>query len=119
MARDGQDIAVAQDEAGKTPCDCCGKTTLRITGDPCHADDRIAFHRIRLTEAHPDMMPRFSIGTGDRSKGAARTEPTGFSLLGLAAEGVKAVTLNHADSPAPHLALLDTILPKDDKDFPT
>ncbi len=66
-------ITLKERAVTQSPCDCCGNTTFRVTGD-LH-DDRgwLAFYSVRHTPTHPDQPSAFTLGYGDWTEAAPTT----------------------------------------------
>lgn len=111
-----------------TSCDCCGGTTLRLTGDLRDAAGWLAFYSVRYTPTHPDPMAEFTLGYGDWTAEAPRDRRWVFGAtwsvshrafmlrdLSAAPTTVDAIHLDRADilgTPfaADAFAMLDAVL---------
>ena len=124
-------IDVRKDGLEKTPCDCCGKTTLVIEGDLYRQDAWIGFYWVRMAEGHPEQLPTFHIGTGNWAE-EARSEDRwviaveyskdaeGFRAIDVPNDGSTATFLKRdewisTDFASEAVAILDAIYMKDDR----
>ena len=131
MSLNWEELIVQTDGLNKTPCDCCGTTTLEYLGDLYHGEDWVAFYWVRMTEGHPDSLPQFWLGMGNWSEGTDKTEKwifgaeysrqhQGFMLMDLARDSDLATYLDRddiigTDFAEEGFAMLDAIILKDDR----
>ncbi len=131
MTLNWTDITLQTDGLEKTPCDCCGATTIEYRGDLHHKDDWIAFYWVRLSEGHPEALPIFHIGTGNWAEGSKKDErrifgseynpeSEGFRIMDLSKESDLAIWLDRkdvvdTDFAQSAFAMLDAIFMRDER----
>lgn len=131
MTLNWEEIAVQPNGLEKTPCDCCGKTTIEYRGDLYHKEDWMAFYWVRMSEAHPEALPTFHIGTGNWAQGAKKDKrwifgseydikSQGFRIMDLAKGSDLATWLDRKDVIGTDFAqqafsMLDAIFMRDER----
>ncbi|MEP5630362.1 MAG: hypothetical protein ABJP79_00615 [Tateyamaria sp.] len=131
MTQVWEQITVLEGDHEQIPCDCCGKTTTKISGDIEGPNGWLGFYFVRFSGAHPEHPAVFRIATGDWSDGALAENrwifdleydvgAEGFRVLDTKSQGdgASATYLDRADivgsSFAPEaFAMVDAIFMKD------
>ena len=93
-----EEIALTEDGVQRTPCDCCGTTTVEVTGDLFLDGAQIAFYTARWTEGHRDVV-LLKLWTGDWSEEGVPSDRYAMRVE-WRAEGCRLMEADEADRAA-------------------